>query len=621
MKKLLLFLFFVVLFSSTAMAQKDTVVVDGYYELLTSNPDLASGTLNRAIADVKANGDINNTVFELKPYDVYVLTSSIFMEPGENLDIYAPKPLREGDADSETVQNSAPPQIVWTEEEIDRNYIIQTFGDVKMQNIWIRYADIQGNQVGSTIAFEDTVAAGGEPDKEYGRFDGVIFEYFPLAAGGAGESGGAITVKADNFVGIFKNSYFRNGTDSHFQYYGRAVSFPYQSTEFHYDSLHFENTTFSNLSRIVMMEGNEYASNIHLNHVTLINSIEWAIQTGWWEDLSITNSIFVNTNMLGPRILDFCEDGQDYDDYMDGNCEGTPGGGLVQDIVPADSMAFVDFTDQDRQIYIDNNVYYHEDYMLDWYTECNWCEERIQSRESDELHLPPPAIGENAYAFYDSLDADDNKVFPLMNIGEFYDEPADFAVPPTNKEDMLDFVMFKWSTNADVDWSYDPGAGYDQLWPLPEDLSYSNSTYLTAGWGGYPLGDLNWYPDQLADWEANQRDEDWVTINNMLESGMPTSVEDPVSGVPSGFDLRQNYPNPFNPTTKISFSIPNAENVSLKVYNVLGQQVATLFEGRKQAGVHELTFDASGLTSGVYFYRLESQDAGVSITRKLTLIK
>ena len=94
---------------------------------------------------------------------------------------------------------------------------------------------------------------------------------------------------------------------------------------------------------------------------------------------------------------------------------------------------------------------------------------------------------------------------------------------------------------------------------------------------------------------------------------------------PSQFALLQNYPNPFNPQTAIGFSLLDAGNVSLKVYDVLGQEVATLLDNElMEAGVHELQFDASRLSSGVYFYRLNVQgENGVSFvqTKKMVLMK
>lgn len=100
-------------------------------------------------------------------------------------------------------------------------------------------------------------------------------------------------------------------------------------------------------------------------------------------------------------------------------------------------------------------------------------------------------------------------------------------------------------------------------------------------------------------------------------TGLGTSIESP--DLPTVYSLSQNYPNPFNPTTIISYGLPEASDVQIVVFNMLGQRVATLVNERKTAGWHESKFDASNLSSGIYFYRLT---AGNFVeTKKLTLIK
>jgi len=89
---------------------------------------------------------------------------------------------------------------------------------------------------------------------------------------------------------------------------------------------------------------------------------------------------------------------------------------------------------------------------------------------------------------------------------------------------------------------------------------------------------------------------------------------------PLEFKLGQNYPNPFNPSTNISFSIPERGNVMLKVYNTLGQEVATLINGQLEAGFHSINFNADNLASGVYVYRLEV-NGKYSSEKKMNLIK
>jgi hypothetical protein len=88
---------------------------------------------------------------------------------------------------------------------------------------------------------------------------------------------------------------------------------------------------------------------------------------------------------------------------------------------------------------------------------------------------------------------------------------------------------------------------------------------------------------------------------------------------PSRFELSQNFPNPFNPTTTIQFDIQKSGYYSLKVYNLLGQEVATLVAGNKSAGRYSVNFDASNLTSGMYVYRLSGNN--VNLTRKMLLMK
>ena len=89
--------------------------------------------------------------------------------------------------------------------------------------------------------------------------------------------------------------------------------------------------------------------------------------------------------------------------------------------------------------------------------------------------------------------------------------------------------------------------------------------------------------------------------------------------LPTTYALKQNYPNPFNPSTMISYSLPNNTFVTLKVFDVLGNEVATLVNEEKSAGNFEVEFNASGLSSGIYFYRIQTES--FVDTKKLIMLK
>lgn len=109
-----------------------------------------------------------------------------------------------------------------------------------------------------------------------------------------------------------------------------------------------------------------------------------------------------------------------------------------------------------------------------------------------------------------------------------------------------------------------------------------------------------------------------VWLDHFVVTSTVTSVEK--AGVLPDFSLSQNYPNPFNPSTQISFSIAKESEVSLTVFNLLGQKVAVLLDGKSFApGAHSVSFDASGLPNGIYYYKIEAGE--FTDFKKMTLLK
>jgi hypothetical protein len=224
----------------------------------------------------------------------------------------------------------------------------------------------------------------------------------------------------------------------------------------------------------------------------------------------------------------------------------------------------------------------------------------------------------------------DNAHYPYLTEGTWYPKLPAFKTPLDLLTGWVDSVKVFATKTVDInglgkaavlsDWRKvytDPNLYYVYSdWPIPEDLSYSDTDLKTGGTNGFPVGDLNWFPAEKTAWVA-QKDAEHAKLLWMLNNG---TLSVPSTGtLPEAYALEQNYPNPFNPTTTISYTLPHASSVSLRVFDVLGREVATLVNGDITAGKHEVPFDAKGLASGTYMYKLTSGD--YTQVKKMMVVK
>ncbi|MCX7798703.1 MAG: T9SS type A sorting domain-containing protein, partial [Melioribacter sp.] len=124
------------------------------------------------------------------------------------------------------------------------------------------------------------------------------------------------------------------------------------------------------------------------------------------------------------------------------------------------------------------------------------------------------------------------------------------------------------------------------------------------------------YTAPLDKWTDKEDKSDQVEL---WPQGLPSDIREISLGIPTKFSLEQNYPNPFNPTTRIRFSIPTKDFVTLKIFNSLGEEVAQLINQEMSAGSYEVDFRAQGLSSGVYFYTIKTSN--FTKTLKMLLLK
>ena len=211
--------------------------------------------------------------------------------------------------------------------------------------------------------------------------------------------------------------------------------------------------------------------------------------------------------------------------------------------------------------------------------------------------------------YQDSLMFSDSEktVWPYLN--QYGNVDADPGFPSSvsgQVDSLIHYVTLIWTKGLSTYfWWYNPNNGlYPPAWPVPENLAYSNTTLQHAAEGGYPVGDLNWFPAEKAAW---------------LAAGGVTGVKPHTGSVPEKFHLGTNYPNPFNPSTTIKVSLAQSGLVSLKIYNVLGQLVKVVDQGYKPAGEYTYNLNMDRFASGVYFYTL--RQGSNFMTKKMVLLK
>jgi len=168
------------------------------------------------------------------------------------------------------------------------------------------------------------------------------------------------------------------------------------------------------------------------------------------------------------------------------------------------------------------------------------------------------------------------------------------------------------------------------LFPFMLVLSQHQIPYSVFGSGGDKAANSNFVlystaGEVLIDHSANSSHNQYQGFWYMYYEDVIVTVEDDLT-IPASFKLEQNYPNPFNPTTIIKFGVPVRSNVIIKIYDLLGSEVKTIANEEMDAGWYERTFNAAGLASGVYIYRIEAaplenqSEIFVSI-KKMLLIK
>ena len=386
----------------------------------------------------------------------------------------------------------------------------------------------------------------------------------------------------------------------------RRGSSPFGGMPFRLDAacanLTFENNTSVNSGRLLGNGGNFFTSVQHEIHNTYLNMQVNGHEIHWYESLQ-ANNIYYNWSWRGQKAST-----NDYERYF----------------TTFETFSAVEFKLDSLALYQGRNLFYLDPAFTEYWHN---------------------TLGDSVYQCLlwnldvdSTINADDN-----FTIGKSYgDFDPGFAKDPSQVDSMLGWCYSTWVSKADYpDWRITPPVTWNPdgtptlNWPPDLDLSYSDTYLQTAGTDGLPIGDLNWFPSAKATYLAN-RDAYIAALQDSManatnvyipgdsESALITpemvSVGDKDLTTPNKFYLSNNYPNPFNPTTTFAFNMAKADKISLKIYDITGQLVKTVFNDQNYtAGTHKVVIDMSEYSSGIYFTVLNN--GSQKLTRKMMLIK
>ena len=544
--------------SLDSYAQREVVVEQGF------------GTLNDAIeGDTLADGSRVDpeTVYILNRGERYLVNGRV-THSGYHLRVQA----SEGDGPLPIIQQGV------REDGTSDNHSFELNGDFTFTNLWLLNHDDGGTKKSRGLLVNEPGITG--------TLDGCVYEVGTWLG---------IRINVDDVTMIIKNSVIRNLVRTDDPGNGKFID-PRSNDP---ALLYFENNTFYNMTSEIVRESGGFYEEFFFNHNTVYNVAALSrndarVHKSRVMKGTFTNNLFVNMAALGDITTDF--------DFFGGVVVDPPDVGAL---FPLDSLNAEDlgFMETDRDVQITNNNFFWDQELVDFYA----AKDTVQLL-SILSPLAETQVGEGLITFENNIESDPGLTGPpdVMNAiayaTEWYDNFC--AVDPVP---------------AGCDFSTNPGE-WDPLvsipaapWPLPEDFSYDTaSEAYTAGTGGFPLGDLNWFPDKKAEWEAAGGGTGTLVSNEEFDE------------LPETFTLHGNFPNPFNPTTNILLDLAAPAEITVEVFDLLGRNVLTMPRQQMQSGSNQtINVDASHLASGIYIYQVHAKTGAENFIEsgKMILLK
>jgi hypothetical protein len=417
--------------------------------------------------------------------------------------------------------------------------------------------------------------------------------------------GGMINENTNWGSGYVTNCHIRNAIEIGCWFCGNAGFYSNPTPN---DTIVIMNNTFFNWGSYGLVSNREWTNYIRVEHNTYYLNHVNVYYAPYPTNAVYKNNIYFGMTAMGIRPVEQSGGWFDWDAEVSAI--------FSIDTLPPEIMAREGMTEAERRVVFHNNAYFWPQQMVDFWANSPYDSAGVPPVKPEEQTLTAPLwVNERTQGFIDNVAG--IQEFDNWNMDPQFNDPTvvaqvDSIVKYTLQQrnfTITDYRHYYFGPGQGWTTAYSGANLFPPLWPVPEKLTYDNATLKTASDWGLPLGDLNWYPESKAIWEAN-------VVGIKAPEG--------VANVPGKYALAQNYPNPFNPQTKIEFHIAKPENVKLTVFNTLGQKVITLVDQKQEAGEHVVTWKGVNETghkvaSGIYYYRLESGD--FLMTKKMMLLK
>ena len=539
------------------------------------------------------------------------------------------------------------------------------YGSITIKNVHWQTMETDGNQ-NNELFFCGTA---NQRAQEL-IIDNCLFEFSNIDLFDCTNESGAIGGWPYGAKFFITNSYFRNMFYSG-QWWGSRIF----QCKHPIDTLWVENNTITT-GGLTFLQQNEIIDFEFINHNTIVNNKKYWLLSPYHRSFFVTNNIFVNQNWVG-EDSNVTNSGQDPDKQfmstinVDTN-NATNGLVVMPKYQNGDSSHYSPVLDlKNLQTYISDNINYYDPLLVNGYynsatysladtgTSPNtgafgaipsylhwfypfttkvhnmpgeWMNARTQAifaaygpgnggmieKRTTTPSTSPIAYGLTASVVSDMAGWNQNRYgdpryasAPAITQGKFiygdYDPTTLPGIVSSAKTDGI---------TVDMTLAAGDQLGITKFTDLTENFSQSS---VVSAIDAFPVGSLLWDDTKNASYVAAWSTEWSKVFNQYLADGGITAVKAAKPAVATTFELSQNYPNPFNPSTLIQFSLPQQSTVQLKVYNTLGQLVATLVNGSLTAGVHSVTFDARSLASGLYIYRLTA--GNFTSVKKMMLLK